>query len=928
VTAGHFITATATDAGGNTSGFSECRKVVPIDSVDLGVNVLVSANPVPLASNLVYTVTVANAGPTNATGVVVTDRLPAGFTFLSAVSTQGSCSQAAGVVTCNLNTVNRGGLATITITGQPTVFGMASNFVSVAAQQTDHTPENNAMTSLTGAGVADIFVAISDNPDPATAGQPVTYNVTVVNLGPDAAPGVTLVFGLGSEFCPQTAVISQGTFVRQLNTYAVQFGNILKDGTATLTVSGLPTETGTLESHAQALSTVSDLNFNNNFVDASTSVLPGAGVIRFEELNAGTREGTSFGLVTVRRSGGAIGTVTARYAASNGSAVAGQDYQGSTGLLTFTNGETTRVFAVPLINDTDPECNETVMLSLYQATGGAVACIDTNATLTILDNDLELTGELTLVSANTGQPPASGNGFSDAASISSDGRFVAFHSTALDLVPGHTGNDFNVFVRDLSNGSMVRVPNDSLDARQNPVISGSGRHVAFEKDFQDVELFDRQTGSNVVVNVRSDGGQSFGRSFSPSVSSNGTVVSFSSESTDLVPEDGNFVRDIFVRNLTASTTTLVSVNQFGTASGNGYSEQSRISADGRMAAFVSYASDLAAGDTNATGDVFVRDLLAPTNRLVSMNRFGTGSGNGFSYDPHVSADGRYVAFVSHASNLVPNDTNGVTDVFLRDTVAGTTTLVSVNRSGNGSGEGPSFSPSLSAGGRRVAFQSYADDLVLLDTTLANSDVFVRDLNANTTTLVSVNCPGTSGGNEDSYTPFLSGGGSTVFFTSTASDLAGGDFTTSGFGLGQMFRRSLSAAATELVSVDVTLAGGGNGSSFDLAVSFNGSTVAFRSEADNLAPLDNNSTIDIFSWSSSFAPPEPVPTLTITRVTANQATFSWPSPSAGFNLESTGGLNAPIVWSPVNAAVTDNGLIKTVTLQIDPNASTRFFRLRK
>ena len=136
----------------------------------------------------------------------------------------------------------------------------------------------------------------------------------------------------------------------------------------------------------------------------------------------------------------------------------------------------------------------------------------------------------------------------------------------------------------------------------------------------------------------------------------------------------------------------MSVNRFGTGSGNSGSVRPVISADGRFVAFDSAASDLVANDTNGiTNDVFVRDLQLGTTTLVSVNRFGTGSGNSVTrIAPVISADGRFVAFGSAASDLVANDTNGTTyDVFVRDLQLGTTTLVSINRFGTGSGNGSS-----------------------------------------------------------------------------------------------------------------------------------------------------------------------------------------------------------------------------------------------
>jgi hypothetical protein len=179
-------------------------------------------------------------------------------------------------------------------------------------------------------------------------------------------------------------------------------------------------------------------------------------------------------------------------------------------------------------------------------------------------------------------------------------------------------------------------------------------------------------------------------------------------------------------------TRLVSINRFGTGSGNSGSRgfPPAISADGRFVAFSSTASDLVvANDTNGTADVFVRDLQLGTTTLVSVNRFGTGSGNSFSAGNLISADGRFVSFQSDASDLVTANVTNVPNVFVRDLQLGMTTLVSINRSGTGSGNGSSSGLdagffTISSDGRFVAFGSLATDLVANDTNGTN-DVFVR-----------------------------------------------------------------------------------------------------------------------------------------------------------------------------------------------------------
>src|SRR6059036_2743086 len=173
-----------------------------------------------------------------------------------------------------------------------------------------------------------------------------------------------------------------------------------------------------------------------------------------------------------------------------------------------------------------------------------------------------------------------------------------------------------------------------------------------------------------------------------------------------------------------------------TDGGNSDSSGSDISADGRFVLFLSSASNLSTNDDGGRFvDVFLRNRTNNTTTLVSVNLTGAGGGNGHSVSPVISTDGRYVAFESEAANLVANDTNGVSDVFVRNLQSGTTTLLSVNSSGTGAGNGASTSPAISADGRYVAFVSAASDLVDNDSNAA-WDIFVRDLQAGTTALAS------------------------------------------------------------------------------------------------------------------------------------------------------------------------------------------------
>lgn len=237
--------------------------------------------------------------------------------------------------------------------------------------------------------------------------------------------------------------------------------------------------------------------------------------------------------------------------------------------------------------------------------------------------------------------------------------------------------------------------------------------------------------------------------------------------------DTNRRGDVFVRDLKTGLTTLVSVNRAGTDSGNCASLGGVLSANGRFVAFYSLASDLVATDPNRNGDVFVRDRKSEVTTLVSINRAGTSSGNGASYLSGLSANGRFVMFGSTASDLVTTDTNGTDDVFVRDRKTSLTTLVSGNDAGTDSGNSASYPDALSANDRFIAFNSEASDLVVPDT-IGRGDVFVHDRKTGATTLVSINSAGTDSGNSASHLDALSANGRFVVFESFASDLVAPD----------------------------------------------------------------------------------------------------------------------------------------------------------
>lgn len=377
------------------------------------------------------------------------------------------------------------------------------------------------------------------------------------------------------------------------------------------------------------------------------------------------------------------------------------------------------------------------------------------------------------------------NGTASDPAISASGRYTVFQSAASNLVAGDTNGVADIFVRDRMTGTTTRVSVSSAGAQGNGVsttaaISGDGRYVAFASaatnlvagdtnGVNDIFVHDRETGTTARLSINSSGDGGNGGSRFPSLSYDGRYVAFESGATNLVANDTNGVRDIFVRDRRTGTTTRVSVDSRGRAA-NGHSEYPSLSANGRFVAFTSAASNLVAGDTNGDLDVFTHDTQANTTSRVSVSSRGV-QGNGVSYDAAISANGRFIVFGSAASNLIAGDTNGNEDIFIHDRRTGTTARVSVGRRGRAA-NGPSFYPAVSSSGRFVAFSSVASNLVAGDTNGA-VDAFLHDRSTGITERVSLNSDGTQG-NRAAANPAVSASGTWIAFESEALNLVAGD----------------------------------------------------------------------------------------------------------------------------------------------------------
>jgi Tol biopolymer transport system component len=345
----------------------------------------------------------------------------------------------------------------------------------------------------------------------------------------------------------------------------------------------------------------------------------------------------------------------------------------------------------------------------------------------VYDRKTGRTGRVSVSSSGTqAKPTRNPDGGSAAMDMSADGRYVLFRSDAPNLVPGDVNGKSDAFIRDRATGRTRRIPPAGLGVSAG-VFSVDGRYAILEAA-ANLYRYDLRRGRLLRLTAGANGW-----SASPSVSADGRYVAFTSIASNLVHRDTNKLPDVFVRDVLTGKTTRVSVTSGGTqGTGKRYSNGSNaptISNDGRYVAFHSDMTNLVRGDTNGVFDTFVHDRVTGKTQRVSVSSTGrqanAESGGGESF----SADGRYVAFNSLATNLVADDRNDITDVFIRDLRKKRTRLVSLGTQGQGDdaswvGLGAAFTHD----GRYLLFASWAANLVPDDTN-GVADVFLRDLRA-------------------------------------------------------------------------------------------------------------------------------------------------------------------------------------------------------
>ncbi len=509
------------------------------------------------------------------------------------------------------------------------------------------------------------------------------------------------------------------------------------------------------------------------------------------------------------------------------------------------------------------------------------------------------------------------DGFDDAGdcvgtSISNDGRFITIVSEADGIVEDDSNETYDIFIHDrkIGENQLVPIAPNGLQSQGyifQTVISGNGRYIAFvydgddlisedTNDVRDVYVYDRELNQTTRVSVAPDGTQatnfygSVGPSLSedgnyiaftsgannfveddyryddvfihnqetkeltwvsaglptvtgnlwsadPVISDNGRFVAFTSEADNLVTDDTNLDNDIFVRDLQKRITTRVSIGTDGDE-GNSWSTLSALSANGQFVAFYSYASNLVPNDTNGEGDVFVHDRQEDTTERVSVASGGVQS-NGWSHYPTISEDGRYIAFISEATNLVMDDENEIKDIFVYDRQEQETTRISVATDGSES-NGEAERHAMSADGRFVVFDSEADNLVPGDTNEAK-DIFLHDRQSGQTSRISMAADG-SQGNDDSAYPVISGNGRFVVYWSGADNLVANDDA-----YWDVFIYDRESEQTTYIPVSANTPDNYWNLYWRLDTSPDGRFITFASDIPNLVADDQNAAYDAFLY---------------------------------------------------------------------------------
>jgi Raf kinase inhibitor-like YbhB/YbcL family protein len=422
-----------------------------------------------------------------------------------------------------------------------------------------------------------------------------------------------------------------------------------------------------------------------------------------------------------------------------------------------------------------------------QPTSTPTAAPPTATSTSTPQNTVTNTPTATITPSGTNTPASSslsnissgGTGDSDRPQISADARYLLFQSAASNLVAGDTNGATDIFLQDRNTSTTTRVnlANSGSTAADlgsyAPAMTGDGRYIVFESDatnlvaaasggLRHVYRRDRTTSSTIRVSTSGGGVAGNSNNLSPVISSDGNLIAFSSTATNLAPSDSNVGSDIFLRNVTANTLSHISVSRTG-GNADGESTEPHLSADGNLVVFESLATNLVSGDSNGASDIFLYNSASQNTSRISTSSSNV-AGNGHSFSPRLSSGGRYVVFESEASNLVVGDTNNLADIFLKDRTTGQARMVSTSNLGV-LADGASFDPSVTPDGRFVVFRSEATNLVPNDENDL-PDIFVKDLDTGVIRLISTASDGALG-TSGSFSPSISDDGQYIVFSSAA-----------------------------------------------------------------------------------------------------------------------------------------------------------------
>lgn len=464
----------------------------------------------------------------------------------------------------------------------------------------------------------------------------------------------------------------------------------------------------------------------------------------------------------------------------------------------------------------------------------------------------------------------------------------------------------------------------SDDLSDNPSISADGRYTAFESratnlvgndtnKATDIFVYDRLSRQTTRVSVSSDGTQGNKNSTFPTISPDGRYIAFASDATNLVPNDTNKTSDIFVHDRISGQTVRVSVDSNGIEGNRSSALRPAVSNNGELIAFQSEATNLVPNDTNRRTDIFVHNRLTKQTERVSISTAGR-QGNSTSIEPSISGDGRYVAFASFSTNLAQvNDSNRAYDVFVHDRQTNVTRRVSVATDGT-EANGSSRIPAISFHGRHVAFESKATNLVTNDTNNIQ-DVFVHDLQDSSTTRASISSTGQQANYQTAKRPPISAIGRFVAYQTIATNLVGGDTNAQV----DIFVRDRTDRQTTRASIS-TNGVQGNSTSYSPAISANGQFVAFTSASVTLADGDTNREFDIYLHDRGVAEPTATNTpTTIPTPTPTHTPTSTPTPT---NTPTPTATPLPVIEViPVKGGIitSDRTVPPDVAVEFPPNA---------